>query len=303
MLERKIKILEDFLGGYQRSKDELLFFCPKCNHHKPKLSVNIDKNVFKCWVCDYNGRTITHLVSSYGKPEHHSQWKTECGIVDMSEVDKEEEKEELITLPEEFISLTSKRTTPLSLPARTYLKSRGVSYEDILWWKIGFCPDGLCGGRIIVPSFDMNGSVNYYVARNYENDFKKYYNPQVKKDFIFNELYLDWSKDITLIEGVFDAIVARNAIPLLGSTLREDSYIFQRIIGECDKIYVALDADAKKKEDKIIRMLLSYGLEVYKIDTSGCEDVGAITKEEFQQLKTNATFVSLDNYLLEKLSF
>ena len=38
----------------------------------------------------------------------------------------------------------------------------------------------------------------------------KYYNPPVEKDFIFNELYLDWNKDITIVEGVFDAIVARN---------------------------------------------------------------------------------------------
>ena len=303
MLERKIKILEDFLGPFYRSKDELLFTCPKCKHHKPKLSINISKDVFKCWVCDYNGRTLSRLVFSYGKPENHHHWKAECGFVDMSEIDKDDDQQEDITLPKEFVSLTSTKHTPLSLPARTYLKNRGVSDEDILWWKIGFCPDGEYGERIVIPSFDMSGSVNYYIARNYKNDFKKYRNPEVKKDFIFNELYLDWSKDITLVEGVFDAIVVGNAIPLLGSTLREDSYIFQRIIGECDKVYVALDADARKKEDKIIRMLLSYGVEVYDIDTTGCEDVGAITKEQFQTLKTNATFVSLDNYLLEKLSF
>jgi len=302
MLERKVKIVKDFLGEYQKTKDEYLFYCPKCKHHKPKLSVNFNKGFFKCWVCDYNGRSVLRLVTHYGNSKHKEQWKKVCGIVDMSEVDKTEEKV-FVELPKEFVSLTSKNVTPLSIPARTYLKNRGVTYEDIMWWKIGFCPDGASGGRIIVPSFDMDGSVNYFVARNYENDFKKYYNPKVKKDFIFNELYLDWNKDITLVEGVFDAMVARNAIPLLGSTLREDSYIFQRIVGECNTIYIALDADAKKKGEKIIKLLLSYGVEIYKIDTSGYEDVGVMTKETFQQLKTNAAFVSLDNYLLEKLSF
>ena len=59
MFERKVRIITDFLGSYQKSKDEFLFFCPKCKHHNPKLSVNFDKDVFKCWVCDYNGRSIS----------------------------------------------------------------------------------------------------------------------------------------------------------------------------------------------------------------------------------------------------
>ena len=85
MLKRKIRIIEDFLGSYFKSKNEFLFYCPKCKHHKPKFSVNFDKNVFKCWVCDYNGRNISHLVSSYGKPKNNSEWKSVCGTVDMSE--------------------------------------------------------------------------------------------------------------------------------------------------------------------------------------------------------------------------
>ena len=131
----------------------------------------------------------------------------------------------------------------------------------------------------------------------------KYKNPPAERDFIFNELYLDWNKDITIVEGVFDAIVAGNAIPLLGSTLRENSYIFQKIVDKCDKIYIALDSDAKAKEDKIIRLLLSYGVDCYRVDTSGFGDVGEMGNKMFQERKKTAAFVSLDNYLLEKLSF
>ena len=131
----------------------------------------------------------------------------------------------------------------------------------------------------------------------------KYQNPPAEKDFVFNELYLDWNKDITIVEGVFDAIVARNAIPLLGSTLRESSYIFQKIVEKCDKVYLALDSDAIEKEDRIIRLLLSYGVDCYRVDTSGVGDVGEMDKETFQARKKVSAFVSLDNYLLEKLSF
>jgi len=303
MLERKIRIIEDFLGSYQKSRNEFLFYCPKCKHHKPKLSINFDKNVFKCWVCDYNGRSIENLIGFYGKSQHREQWKVECGIVDMSELDKPEQAELLITLPEEFITLTNKNISPLSIPARTYLRSRGVSYEEILWWKMGYCPDGSYGERIVIPSFDLTGKVNYFIGRSYSGEWRKYLNPPVKKDFIFNELYLDWNKDITIVEGVFDAIVARNSIPLLGSTLREDSYIFQKIVENCDKIHIALDADAKAKEDKIIRLLLSYGVDCYRMDTSGFGDVGEMGNKMFQERKKTAAFVSLDNYLLEKLSF
>ena len=50
MSERKLRIIKDFLGSYYKSKDEFLFHCPKCKHHNKKLSLNFDKNVFKCWI-------------------------------------------------------------------------------------------------------------------------------------------------------------------------------------------------------------------------------------------------------------
>ena len=302
MSERKVRVIEDFLGSFYKSNDEYLFFCPKCKHHKPKLSVNFDKNVFKCWVCDYNGRAIARLVLSYGKPHHRSQWENVCGIVDMSHIHHEEEKI-IVELPDEFISLTTTKISPLSIPARSYLKERGVTADDIIWWKIGYCPDGQYKERIIIPSFDMKGNINFFIARSYGNDWRKYYNPPVEKDFVFSELYLDWNKDITIVEGVFDAIVARNSIPLLGSTLRENSYIFQKIVANCDKIYIGLDSDARAKEDKIIQLLLSYGVDCYRVDTSGFGDIGEMDKATFQARKKVSAFVSLDNYLVEKLSF
>ena len=303
MLERKISILINFLGSYDKSKDEYLFYCPKCKHHKKKLSTNLDKNMFKCWVCDYTGRDIYRLVCSHGNSKDRQDWKSVAGIVDFSDIDDGEEEETAVTLPEEFITLTGKKISPLSIEARNYLKQRGLPDEEIVWWKMGYCPDGKYAKRIIIPSFDMEGDLNYFVSRSYNDNWLKYLNPPLIKDFIFNELYLDWNKDVVIVEGVFDAVVARNAIPLLGSTLRETSYIFQRIAEKCDKIYIALDRDARAKEDKIIQLLLSYGVDCYRVGTSGFGDVGEMDKETFQARKKTATFVSLDNYLLEKLAF
>ena len=304
MSDRKLKIVREFLGSFYKSKDEFLFHCPKCKHHKKKLSLNFDKNVFKCWICDYVGKDIGRLVYSYGNSDTKSQWRTLTGVVDFSEVDESKEEKIVVKLPEEFISLTGKQVSPLSISVRQYLKSRGLTRDDLVWWKIGYCPDGEYGKRIIVPSFDINGELSYFIARSYTpGGWQKYKNPPAEKDFIFNELYLDWHKDVVIVEGVFDAIVADNAIPLLGSTLRENSYIFQKIVDNCDEVYIALDSDAKEKEFKIGKLFMSYGVDVYRIDTSGFGDVGEMDKKTFEDRKKTAEVLSLDDYLLERILF
>jgi hypothetical protein len=100
------------------------------------------------------------------------------------------------------------------------------------------------------------------------------------------------------VEGVFDAFNAENSIPLLGSTLYEGSLLFQAILKHNPVVYLALDADAQKKTLKIARSLIQYGIETWNIDTSGCEDVGEMTKEEFLARKENAVIMDSDSYLL-----
>ena len=296
MLERKRKILNNFLGRSYKSNEEYLYKCPKCGHHKRKLSVNFDKNVFKCWICDYSGKNIFYLVRSHGSHADKQDWKKVANIIDFSEQEKEIQKIE-VELPKEFITLTGKHISPLSIPARKYLADRGITEEQIIWWKMGYCPDGKYANRIVVPSFDMDGELTYFISRSYDNNWIKYLNPPAEKDFIFNELYLDWNKDITIVEGVFDAVAVGNAIPLLGSTIKEDSYIFQTIVEKCDTLYFALDADAAAKEDKIINLFMSYGIECYKIDTTGFDDVGEMDKATYRERKENAELLSFGNYL------
>ena len=71
---KKINILKSFLGTPLRSSSELLFYCPKCKHHKKKLSVNIEKNKFKCWICDYKGNDVSRLVRRWGTPSDQKEW-------------------------------------------------------------------------------------------------------------------------------------------------------------------------------------------------------------------------------------
>lgn len=302
----KLKIFRDIFGNCHKSGDEYLFYCKKCHHDKRKMSVNFEKNVFKCWICDYRGNNLTRLVKRFGSFLQRQEWEKYSNTIDMSssledlffaKEDSEEEEETILKLPKEFVSLANKSTPLSSLEAKKYLSSRGVSKKDILKWKIGYCPKGEYSGRVIIPSFNEDGRVNYFVARSYGKSWPPYKNPNVSKDIVFNQLYVDFKNDLVLVEGAFDAINAENAVPILGSSLREDSKLFQEIVKWDTTVYVALDPDAEKKAMKLIKNLLLYGIEVYKIDVSGFKDVGEMSKEQFQKRKSEAKLMTSDSFL------
>ena len=298
------KVLHETLGYFSDKGSELLFRCPSCGHHKRKFSVNLDKNVFKCWICDYRGRNIRRIIRRFGTYTQLQKWDQVTNRTDLErfadlfmEPESVQEQQKL-ELPEEFVSLCSSSIPATGTYAMRYLQNRGVSQADILKWKIGYCFSGEYRNRIIIPSFDKDGDVSYFIARSYSGDSYKYKNPRASKDITFNELYIDWNKDLVMVEGVFDALVAGNAVPILGSTLRKGSKLLREIVRNDTPIYIALDPDAADKERKIIKTLLEYDIEMYKIDISGYEDVGSMTKQQFEQRKNNATIIDNDNYLL-----
>ena len=177
-----------------------------------------------------------------------------------------------------------------------------MTEKDILYWKIGYAQEGRYGGRIIIPSFNNDGDMNYFISRSYVQHKRKYLNTPVSKNIIFNELCIDWDEPIVLVEGVFDAIVAgQNSIPILGSTMRPESKLFQAIVINDTPVYLALDNDVKRKTNQIIKNMLKYDLEVYMIDTSGCQDVGSMSKEEFLNRKSIAKEIDQDYLFMNKL--
>ncbi len=301
------KILNETLGNYIDKGHEYLFTCPSCNHHKRKFSINLDKNVFKCWVCDYRGRNIRRVIRRFGSYLQLQKWDSISDRADLERFadlfneDKFETGSQKVQLPEEFVSLTSDKVPATGRHAMKYLDSRGVTKADILKWKIGFCFEGEFRNRIIIPSFDEDGDCSYFIARSYTGDSYKYKNPRASKDIVFNDLFIDWNEDLVLVEGVFDALIAGNAVPILGSTLRSGSDLLRKIVRNDTPIYVALDPDAAKKERRIIEMLLRYDIELYKIDVSGYEDVGSMPRKVFVERKNNAAFIDRDNYLLLNL--
>lgn len=307
---KKLNILKQVLGSSYKVGEEMLFYCPKCKHHKKKLSVNIEKDVFKCWICEYHGRSLRRLVRSYGDFNSKQEWDALGGSVDLKDFtydlfnsNEEQYVEEVVSLPKEFISLANKNLPPQAQPALKYLKSRNITKEDRVRWKIGFCYEGEYAGRVIIPSFSKTGRCNYFVSRTYKEDWMKYKNPGASRDMVFNHLYIDWDSDLVIVEGVFDALVSGpNTVPILGSTLREGSQLFQEIVQNDTPVYLALDPDAEKKAMRLINKLLQYDVEVYKVDISPYADVGEMSKEVFEQRKKDAARMNTSNYLLRRIN-
>jgi len=302
--QKKVNILADALGRYYVSGEEHIFKCGFCNHHKRKLSVNIPKNKYKCWICETSGNDIRRLVRRFGSSDELAEWDKltkRVNILDFDTLFEQEEEEPpvKVRLPKEFKSLVGAKDSYDTKRVKRYLKNRDVTDKDIRRWKMGYCSEGEYAGRVMIPSFDDKGYLNYFVGRAYGDAFPKYKNPPVSKNIVFNQLMVDWTKDIILVEGVFDAVVAgANAIPILGSYIKEDGKLFQEIVNHGSDVYLALDPDAEKTTRRIIQTLLSSDVKVYKIDILPYTDVGEMSKEEFLHRKSRASFLNDENYLL-----
>jgi DNA primase len=307
-MEEKRKILTDILGSYYRKGNEHLYHCPYCKHHKKKMSVNFDIGVFKCWVCDSRGKNIYRIVRSFGSYGQRQKFLELDGRLDLADFDKiynevnEIEEEPTCDLPEEMLSLCNKRLSYSSKRPLNYLHSRGIDDDQIKLWKIGYCDEGRYGGRIIIPSFNINGDPNFFIARSFVGHRMKYLNPRTTKDIIFNELMIDWDEPVIIVEGAFDALVAGpQAVPILGSTLRPQSRLFQALALNDTPVYIGLDQDAENKASWMIKKMIEYDMEVYKIDTSAVEDIGSMSPRQFENAKDRAQPIDPDYFFFDKL--
>lgn len=304
-MDEKLSIITGFLGKSYKSNNEHLFQCPFCKHHKRKFSVNIQRGVYKCWICDQKGRNLYRLVRKFGSQRDREAWKAFSGektdLNDFESLFGEEEEdnfEQIVEMPPNFHTLTG--NCKFKAPLR-YLEGRNISRRDILEWKIGFCSDGPFKGRIIIPSFNENGDLNYFIARTFTDDYRRYKNPPVSRDIIFNELYIDFDKEVTIVEGAFDAVKADNAVPILGSTIRETSRLFKKIVQNNTPVLLALDPDAKYKANNIKRLFFKYGIEVRELQYDDERDVGDMSKEEVEKLSQEAPVVSEEDALISAI--
>jgi DNA primase len=282
-------LLESILGsGNKTSKGNYAFKCPFCQHHKNKLEINCitnekNENFWHCWVCEVKGKTIKSLLKQLDSPPNKI---AELNMIIVPTYTEQKSKNDTITLPKEFISLAdiSNLDRVTSLEAKRsirFLKKRNIIHEDIVKYNIGFCYEGSYKDRVIIPSYDENGSINYFIARAFIDGIQKYKNPPIDaKSAIGWELYINWDAPIILCEGMFDALtIKRNVIPLFGKIIHEK--LMKKLVrSTVNRIYIALDPDAIKNALKYAQELMTYGKEIYLVELDG-KDASDIGFERF----------------------
>ncbi len=297
-------LLESVLGHGKKDRhtDNYSFQCPFCKHHKPKLVVNVQTGMYNCWTChpQTKGKSpvslLKKLEASYDLiHEMQGYFSTDNTII----VEKENQS---VSIPKEYISLANSHNTIEYRRAMAYLKKRNITQEDVIKYNIGYCEEGYYRNRIIVPSYNASGLLNYFVARSYDKDpYKKYDAPSCNKTQIIGlENFINWKVPIILCEGIFDAIsIKRNAIPIFGKTIPK-ALMAKLVHSEVKTIYLALDKDALKEALDHSEKLLNYGKEVYLLDLEG-KDPSDIGFSKMIALLHEAKPLSFSNLFTKKM--
>ena len=255
-------------GQKLKKRDEYMYWSPFISHHKPKLQVNIITGKWHCWVSNAGGHNLFQLFKKLNATqEQFSELHTIVGDKPFRKRNDDSEiKNKQVELPKEFLSLVYKHPSPVYKHAMSYLQMRGITYEDILKYGIGYCDQGLYTNRVIIPSYNDDGQLNFFVGRDIFESKMKYRNSPTPKDIVGFELFINWDEPIVLCEGPFDAIaVKRNAIPLFGKTIL--SNLRRKIIEKKVKqIYISLDRDAFQDSLKMVEDFMKNDVDVYFVN-------------------------------------
>lgn len=129
----------------------LAALCPWHDDRSPSLTVNSDRQTWKCWVCDIGGDVFSYVMQRDGVDFVTAlrlladQAGIEYSLGPQAEVGSKDDKATLLSAVKlvcdaYFDQLDSPKTDDARI-ARDYLASRGVDDENRNRFRIGFAPD------------------------------------------------------------------------------------------------------------------------------------------------------------------
>jgi hypothetical protein len=284
-------LLEQVFGHPKSNvSTQMQFNCPECtklNYGVPDNKYNLEVNialknngkynkVCKCWKCGLSGPLFFVFKKYANKDEINNFIKYEKEPIVLSQI----KKQKIYSLPKEFISFKNiDKNNPLHMEAYEYLKSRKVTDSIIKKDNLGFCLDGYYKDRIIIPSYDENDKLNFFITRTFKDDYYKYKLPKAdKNEIIFNEKNINWNSTVYIVEAYFEyTTIPINTIILLGKSLQDN--ILSKLIKYKPNVIIMLNPDAiEKRQDfnhsktpnsslEIQERLLNLGLTNVKIQT------------------------------------
>ena len=270
------------------SQQNIAVSCPSCNDKsKKKFSININTWQCHCWVCGVKSKSLLSILKRYSNPDRVGVFLSSfhAGEITSNAHDNEAGDCQL-ELPSGFELLVDNIDTrdPDMRSCINYVRKRGLTRKDMWRFMLGSSKYGRFKRRIIMPSFNVEGDLNFFVGRAIDPDARrKYINSDAsKKMIIFNEINIEWNKPLTLVEGPFDLMKSNfNSTCLLGSSLSKESALFYKIVTNKTPIVLALDSDMREKTQKYAQLLSYYDCDVRILDIRDSHDVGSLTKEEF----------------------
>lgn len=198
--------------------------CPNCPPYKSaSLSVNRALGIFHCFRCGISGKNK--------KLVRPTSFKAQVNGLDW---------------PEEYVPLRPDSVKSLcQRAALRYLKNRGLTDEQILLFRIGYCASGAYQGRVIVPVFQGNEIV-YFVARSISQaEERRYLNPPMPKTGVTFKTFLGKAHDAVIVEGVFDAISVSRYLPAIALLSKNPTEEQVREVSKAARnLIVMLDSDA-----------------------------------------------------------
>jgi len=307
--------------------EQLQVCCPRCQEReglsypdgKFNLEINTAKRMFRCWKCEdpkFSG-SLGKLIRLFGSHIDYEIYKSYVGSIQDYVFDDEDDELIQVKLPDNMILFSQMEVNNLEhFEAYNYLvNERKISREIILKYRLGFCTTGKYKKRIIIPSYDISGGINYFVGRNYGSKtidgirISPYLNPKADKDkIIFNEGLINWDSTVYLVEGVFDMLsVPVNSIPLLGKTI--SITLFNKLNEIKPNVVVLLDPDAYKNSIDLYYTLYSIYVDceerVKIVKLPNNDDIDELRKnqgiEEVIKSLYGARNLTTEDYFIQKL--
>lgn len=293
LVQSKIRaLLDEVLNQTAKTRKggtQALYFCVACNHYKRKLEINLDTGQWHCWTCNIKGSFLGSFLTKIKASRSARDKMAELtGDARYRRKQKTSQNEEA-TLPEEFIPLSQPSKTPEYKQALYYLKKRGLCREDILRYNIGYCEEGVFAFHVVIPSYDADGNLNFYVGRRYyQNEGEIPYRKAVASNNIIGfESYINYSEPLNLCEGVFDAFAVRNnAVPLFGKYMSpklKEAIILNRV----KRVNMILDNDALRDSLQNCVDLQRLGVNVHLVKLDG-KDPSSMGHEKTWELIENS---------------
>ena len=282
-MQRIYNILTSILGeskqgGYDSSTHQYQFNCPYCADEKGdidnkyNLEISFVLGKYHCWSCGSAGSLSRLIMSRGGKSFVDEYFRIINDIKENKYYDLNMFKdngdifeERYLKLPQTYQKIDLFKCRDRALVE--YLNKRKISQEIIDFYRIGRTTfdeeDWTWRNRIIFPSYNSNGDLNYYIGRTYKDTDKrtKYKNCDAdKSQIVLHEDKIQWDADIYLVEGAIDCIYYPNTISLMGKHLKSNTEVYNKLYERANaNIIICLDGDTTINEVKRIYRVLDKG--------------------------------------------